>query len=240
MTDRADLIAPVARRYYQDGVWRRDQDHLAEETHIDIVLAGDGGQRRTLWTAPLERDVLAVGHARLSWAAAGQAPRLVGVEGDTYTVELVEAEVKAGGEAPDPGHIEAERTVLAIEEFMSAPGLWTGTGCYHRTGLYDIASGQLVTRAEDIGRHNCIDRLAGWATMNGVEPAGLVLLLSCRVTGSLIAKASQLGARLVVSRAAVTTAAVETALAEEITLVGYVKPDERRLSVFADAAGRIV
>ena len=96
-----------------------------------------------------------------------------------------------------------------------------------------------------IGRHNCLDRLAGWACLNGIDPAETVLFVSARITSSLYAKARRAGFSFLISRSAVTSTPVEMARqqnrlhpAHPVTVVGFCRPREERLTVFA-GEGRI-
>ena len=128
-----------------------------------------------------------------------------------------------------------------METFLSLPGryprLWEETGCFHRAAA--VRANGLIQLAEDIGRHNCIDRLAGWAWRAGVAPEECLLLLSARITGSLYERAHLAGFRFLVSRAAVTTAATTRAERDGVTLIGFCRPRERRFTVFADSAERM-
>jgi FdhD protein len=57
-----------------------------------------------------------------------------------------------------PGNV-----VESMRRFIAAPGLWNDTGCFHRACALDPVIGDFSFRAEDIGRHNCLDRLCGQA-----------------------------------------------------------------------------
>lgn len=160
---------------------------------------------------------------------------------------VMRADVSGGamGHAPQgsaalfPGRLSAPELLETMRMFMGAQGLWDGTGCFHRAGVFSVAKGEVVRRAEDIGRHNCIDRLAGWAAREGVDLSSHVLLVSARVTASLFAKARRAGFVWVVSRSAVTTASVDMARAQGVTLVGFARDREERFTVFTDSAGRV-
>ncbi|UFS70389.1 formate dehydrogenase accessory sulfurtransferase FdhD [Geomonas sp. RF6] len=94
-----------------------------------------------------------------------------------------------------------------------------------------VAKGSLLLHAEDIGRHNTIDRLAGEALLKGINLSGAMLATSGRVSTELIAKASLLGIELVASRTSPTDMALKMAREAGITLVGYVRGG--RFNVYA-------
>ncbi|MCM2359628.1 MAG: formate dehydrogenase accessory sulfurtransferase FdhD, partial [Geobacteraceae bacterium] len=83
--------------------------------------------------------------------------------------------------------------------------------------------GSLLLYAEDIGRHNTIDRLAGEALFRGIDLNGKALVTSGRVSSELAAKAAFLGVSLVASRTSPTDMAVKICRAAGIVLVGYLR-----------------
>jgi FdhD protein len=82
---------------------------------------------------------------------------------------------------------------------------------------------KLVLHAEDIGRHNTIDRLAGEALLKGIELSGTILVTSGRVSTELVAKASLLGIEVVASRTSPTDMAIRICQEAGITLIGYLR-----------------
>ena len=81
----------------------------------------------------------------------------------------------------------------------------------------------LLLYAEDIGRHNTIDRLAGEALLRGMDLAGKALVTSGRVSSEMAAKGAMLGVSLIASRTSPTDMAVKICSEAGITLVGYVR-----------------
>lgn len=83
--------------------------------------------------------------------------------------------------------------------------------------------GRLLIAAEDIGRHNTLDRIAGEALFKEVELGGTLLAVSGRVSSEMAAKAALLGIALIASRTSPTDMAVKICAAAGITLIGYVR-----------------
>ena len=93
-------------------------------------------------------------------------------------------------------------------------------------GIHSAAIGDhegLLFHAEDIGRHNTLDRLAGEALFKGVDLRGKILYTSGRISTEMVAKAVRLGIGLLASRSSPTNRAIELCKQAGITLVGYLR-----------------
>lgn len=111
---------------------------------------------------------------------------------------------------------------------------------------------RILLHAEDLGRHNTIDRLAGQALLSGIDLTGCLLLTSGRVSTEMAAKAASLGVALIASRTSPTDMAVRICREAGIGLAGYVRgesfriaacPERVRLTApprFSDVAGVIL
>jgi FdhD protein len=95
-------------------------------------------------------------------------------------------------------------------------------------GIHSAAVGdgrRLLLYAEDLGRHNTLDRIAGEALFKGLDLTGRMLVTSGRVSTEMVAKAARLGIALIASRTSPTDLAVRMAEQAGITLIGYLRGD---------------
>ena len=110
------------------------------------------------------------------------------------------------------------------------------TGGLHATGLYDD-DGRLLCAREDVGRHNAMDKVVGWAFRDGRLPlAASILCVSGRLSFELVQKAAVAGCPILVAVGAPSSLAVELAEAQRITLCGFVRDD--RMNVYTEP-GRV-
>jgi len=97
------------------------------------------------------------------------------------------------------------------------------TGGLHAAGLFDVHGRALCVR-EDVGRHNALDKLIGWALRGGLVPlAGMIVCVSGRLAFELVQKATLAGAPLLVGVGAPTSLAIDLAQERGITLAGFAR-----------------
>jgi len=83
--------------------------------------------------------------------------------------------------------------------------------------------GRIIALREDIGRHNTIDMLGGYALLNRIDTSGLVLLTTGRVSAEIVFKVWNLGISVIISHSAPTSKAIELLRRAGMTMIGYVR-----------------
>lgn len=127
--------------------------------------------------------------------------------------------------APLRSDLMMDAAVVAAlpERLRAAQPVFDATGGLHAAGLFD-AAGRLLVSREDVGRHNAVDKVIGWAAAAGEVPAvGRALAVSGRVSFEIAQKAVSLGTAIVVAVSAPSSLAVDLAERFRLTLCGFTR-----------------
>jgi len=125
--------------------------------------------------------------------------------------------------AADPVRVSPAVLAALPDRLRDAQRVFSRTGGLHAAGLF-TADGTLLVLREDVGRHNAVDKVAGWALRSGRLPlAGHILLVSGRASFELVQKSIMIGMPVLAAVSAPSSLAA--ALAEEggLTLVGFLR-----------------
>ena len=181
---------------------------------LDMVFSSDRVDVRT-------RDVagtpLSKATARTIASSGARGSRTLNQEGGGKTL---------GQTCPE---VDVKAVFCLMDALLAATVIHERTRGTHCSALAE-PQGILAAR-EDIGRHNTIDMLCGWALTEGVDLADKVLLTTGRVSSEIVSKAWRMGVPVIVSHSAATSRAVMMAESLGIVVVGYVRG--RSFTVYA-------
>ena len=121
---------------------------------------------------------------------------------------------------PDARVKTSELYVLA-HEVNTLPSLYLAAGAIHGTVL--CQGGKVLVYMEDVGRHNAVDKIAGWMRLEGVPGADKVLYTTGRLTSEMVIKTALMGIPVLASRSGFTAWGVEIARQVGLTLIGRMR-----------------
>jgi len=128
--------------------------------------------------------------------------------------------------------VSSELVAVLPDRLREAQPAFAATGGLHATGLFSSEGVLLVVR-EDVGRHNAMDKVVGWAFGEGLLPlSDNVLCVSGRLSFELVQKAAVAGCPVVVAVGAPSTLAVDLARDRGVTLCGFVRGG--RVNVYSE------
>lgn len=148
--------------------------------------------------------------------------RTSGCSGGETSIETINFR-KGGTKPKNGGMLPADRIGALIDQLSEAQELYRKSGGVHTSALSD---GEIIIiAAEDIGRHNTLDKLAGRCILEQINPAWKFILTTGRISSEMIQKAGRIGAGMVISRTSPSSLSVQMAEKLGITLIGYARRD---------------
>ena len=141
---------------------------------------------------------------------------------------LPEGRIRPGNGSLLPG----ERVGELIGKLNKAQNLYKISGGVHTSALSD--GERILIVAEDIGRHNTLDKLAGRCILEGFNPTRRIILTTGRISSEMIQKAGRMEASVVISRTSPSSLSVQMAKKLGITLIGYARRDRYTIYTHAE------
>ncbi|WP_188579791.1 formate dehydrogenase accessory sulfurtransferase FdhD [Azorhizobium oxalatiphilum] len=209
MASPLDIEAFALGFSLSEGIIRSAADILS----LDVIAVEDGIEAR-MWIA---EERMAMLGARRRYLAGPTGCGLCGVE------SLAEA-IKPAAQVEGQLTVEATALLDAMSALAPAQTLNHATRAVHAAGYFEPGRGILAV-AEDVGRHNALDKLIGKVAQLKAEPAKGLLLLTSRVSIEMVQKAAVLGVPVIAAVSAPTSLAIRTAERAGITLAAIVRSD---------------
>ncbi len=135
--------------------------------------------------------------------------------------EDMEAMLAALGQVGDTLRLTNKELTALPDRLREQQKLFERTGGTHAAGL--VRDGEYVALAEDMGRHNAMDKAIGMCLLRDIPTTGAAVVLSSRVSVEMVAKAARAGVELIAAVSAPSSLAIEAAQRCNITLCGFVR-----------------
>ena len=124
----------------------------------------------------------------------------------------------------DELRIDAALLATFPDRLRAGQDVFEKTGGLHAAALFNGVTGEMLVLREDVGRHNAVDKVVGWALKNGLLPLrGMVLMVSGRASFELTQKASMAGIPFMAAVSAPSSLAIELATEIGMTIVGFLR-----------------
>jgi FdhD protein len=259
-----ETLAPTWRREFRGPIFSDSADHVAREEPLEIRIAGvpiavtmrtPGNDEELVRGFLMTERVMAAGDIASVRPCTDSAEDNVVLVVPRAGVELDLARLKRNfyassscgvcGKAtldgalacapplPDGPIVPASLLYELPARLRAEQETFAATGGLHAAGLFS-AEGDLLCVREDVGRHNAVDKVIGWAAMHGAAPA--VLLVSGRVAFEIVQKTLAARIPILAAVSAPTSLAVDLAERANVTLCGFLRGE--RVCIYS-APGRI-
>jgi FdhD protein len=248
---------PAQWNVYRDG-WSRAEGETIGEALVTISVNAE--EWVTLMCTPCQQDLLAIGFL-VSEGLIDSMDEIdhvhVSEDGccvDVWLQDLVELPKRGiitsgcgGGvtfEEPEADiepikselKISPERLFALFRQLHIPDGLHARARGVHASGLTD--GEKIIALAEDVGRHNTLDKLRGSCLLQGIATEGLALLATGRISSEMLRKGAKMGCPIIASRNSPTSLSIAMARTWGITLIGYARQGTMRVYTRPDRLGK--
>jgi len=233
---------------FESGYWEKAETEVIMEVPVSLTVNGEFWL--TFMCTPVDLEALAVGFlyneglistkdeiASVNLCATGdnidvwlyhpvQEPekwrKTSGCTGGFTSVELelskqyIQHQINNNGTILNPSDISN-----IVEQLFKSQSLYRRTGGVHTSGLYD--GHEMILIAEDIGRHNTLDKIAGLYLLQNIQQPNKVIVSTGRISSEMLQKSAKLGASIVISRTSPSSLSIQLAENYGITLIGYAR-----------------
>ncbi len=232
--DKAVRYALIRRYSAELGIVELE-DPMVVEKSLDIWI--DQKLYRTIYCSPIAVDEMVIGCLAFDNIINSiEDIKSFNMEADRVYVSLIrEEKFEAPKVAGESIRVHARDITRLMKQHLNTSDIHQQTGGVH---IMSLSQGEdLLVSREDVGRHNAIDKLFGYCLKNHLDCSSMILLSSGRISSEIMEKLIQMGIKLVVARATVTTLALSKAEQAGITLVGFARGE--RFNIYSHPEGII-
>ena len=231
---------------YKEGGTQKVEDWVVVEGSYELFL--NDTLVDTMVVSPAELEAHALGYVVTEGLAAPEQIEGVHQEGDQVFVRTRGAKPVAPaktvwrssayrGSLEEPSPLVASTVMVGpalivqcAHQISEQAAAWGKTGGVHISLLFTFA-GELIKAAEDIGRHNSVDKVVGYALLHNIPLSETILACSGRQPAGMVLKAARARIPIIITKAAVTDKGIEEADQLGVTLIGFARGD--RFTIYA-------
>ena len=228
---------------YDNGHFTQFEKAVVREQPLTIIV--NGVELATFLCTPVQLDYLTIGFLAFEGIIKGlddigdlDVDPENGVAEVMLTTKLVKPQKRVFTSGCGMGltfairlshypHLASDLMLTPEQIFPLMQQLFDGAAMYkasrgiHAAALSDTE--QVLLLAEDVGRHNALDKILGEAMLKGIHTEGRILLTSGRISSEMLRKGAHMGTPFLISRTSPTTLSIEAAKRLGITVIGYVR-----------------
>ncbi|MGQ4809271.1 Sulfur carrier protein FdhD [Candidatus Entotheonellaceae bacterium PAL068K] len=228
---------------YENGQFQQFEKPVVREQPLTIMA--NGVELATFLCTPVHLDYLTIGFLAFEGIIDGLddiSELDVDPENGIVEVQLANEVVKPQKRVFTSGcgmgltftlrlshypHLNSDLSLTPEQIFPLMQQLFDGASMYkasrgiHAAALSDAE--QVVVLAEDVGRHNALDKILGEAMLKGIRTEGRILLTSGRISSEMLRKGATMRTPFLISRTSPTTLSIEAAKRLGVTVIGYVR-----------------
>lgn len=228
---------------YENGCFAQFERPVVREQPLTITV--NGVELATFLCTPVNLDYLVIGFLCFEGIIDGLGDiRSLDVDADSgvvaveLAIPLAQPKKRVFTSGCGMGltfSVAASHYPPLLSELTLAPGdifplmrrLFDGADMYRASrGIHAAAlsdGDRILLLAEDVGRHNALDKILGEALKLGIPTRGRILLTTGRISSEMLRKGAHMGTPFVISRTSPTTLSVEAAKRLGVTVIGYVR-----------------
>ena len=239
------------------GEWKTIASEVIAEKAVSLTVNGEIWL--TLMCTPIDLEALAVGflynegfiQSMDDVADVRPCPNLENIDiwlnqpvekpkhwrrttGCTGGVTSINSDSK-GKPVLNGGVISPKKVCELVAQLFDAQDLYRKSGGVHTSALSD--GEQILLAAEDIGRHNTLDKIAGKLLIQRLQPERRILLTTGRISSEMLQKAGRIHASILITRTSPSSLSIEMAERQGITLIGYARRNQFNLYTHRERVG---
>ncbi len=218
-------------QYFTDQGFLSKDDLIINENAFRLTVNGE--YYYTYFCTPSLLEELVIGNLAVNKMIKQASEVTFDKIGSDYIEVRLDKQAIATSKAPDTKlSIKAGQILRLMDEHLDSSPLHKSTGGTHVMSL--ASSKEIIFSCQDIGRHNALDKLYGYCLRNDIALGDKILFSSGRISNEICQKVIAMGIKIVVSRATVSSMAIESAHQDKVTLIGFARGNRFNLYTHPD------